>query len=121
MSEFTRGPWQVTKRDNTSLGSVHYVIETVDKLPIHPWSTRLICWMSGTLGESLHNRRPEECRDDPETEADARLLSAAPEMYEALTLAYHHIGDAGVTFEEWDAARNAIRAALAKADGHRLT
>lgn len=56
---------------------------------------------------------------DRVTEANINLLKAAPEMYEALRLAYESMTGNNDPFkiEVWEAAVNAVFAALAKADG----
>lgn len=79
----TPGPWSVEKRFSEETGSAHYAISNPSfDAPCrcgarHP-SGRLIAWMSGGLGDVQH--RPELWRNDPEAEADARLIAAAPDL-----------------------------------------
>lgn len=81
----TPGPWMVEKRTRPNEQCVHYSIRTVDRQPDHPWSPRFIAWMTGCLlPYAGPNVRPDDAPDDPITEADARLIAAAPAMYAAL-------------------------------------
>lgn len=101
----TPGPWTVRQSVyNGGAYDVHYAIETVDKQPEHPWSVRVVAWMTGGIRNDLSlNSIPsakycKECsrwhlydreigvdtRRDPKIEADARLIAAAPDLYEAL-------------------------------------
>ena len=114
MPNHSPAPWHVIKRDNRFLGSVHYAIETVNKLPEHPWSTRLVCWMAGTLGDSLPSRKVEDARTDPDIEADAYLMAAAPEMYAALKATADEMMLAD--FDQNEGTYQMVLAALAKAE-----
>lgn len=107
-AKFTPGPW--TFRQSVYNGGaydVHYSIETVDKQPEHPWSPRVVAWMTGGIRNDLSlNSIPsakycKECsrwhlydreigvdtRRDLKIEADCALIAAAPTLYEALQAA----------------------------------
>lgn len=60
-----------------------------------------------------------ECGYGGNSEACARFIAAAPDMYEALRLAYESMTGNNDPFkiDVWEAAVNAVFAALAKADG----
>lgn len=83
-AKHTPGPWELEKRECQSLGSIHYAIKTSYKPTEHGWSPRFIAWMAGSLGESLPHRRPDDYRDDPHVEADARLIAESPELLQVL-------------------------------------
>lgn len=83
-NQHTPGPWEFEKEESRYQGSVHYSIKTSYKPAAHPHSPRFIAWMCGSLGEASHNRDPKDYRDDPEIEADCRLIAAAPEMLDAI-------------------------------------
>lgn len=103
----TPGPWELDKEIRRSEGYVHYVIRSRDKLPQHPWSQRFIAWMMGSLGEALHNRQPNEYRDDPEIEHDATLIAAArtalPDLISDLEEARRERDEARFERQKWAA------------------
>jgi hypothetical protein len=87
----TPGPWTFSVRPNyRDTGSAHYTVEnpTFDG-PCqcgakHP-PGKLIAWLAGGLGDAdIIERHPERARHDASSEADARLIAAAPELLEAL-------------------------------------
>lgn len=104
-AKFTPGPWKVRQSVyNGGAYDVHYAIETVDKQPEHPWSVRVVAWMTGGIRNDLSlaaipsAKYCKECsrwhlydreigvdtRRDPKIEADAALIAAAPDLYEVL-------------------------------------
>jgi hypothetical protein len=85
----TPGEWEVRKDLRKWEESVHYMVQTVEKLPAHPHSQRFIAWMCGSLGETTSghwNERQKQgmgWRDDPAIEADAKLMAASPRLLRA--------------------------------------
>jgi len=97
MSKHTPGPWNVSEEwDGTSIkaGQFH-VTHTIQSCGFHS---------------------PEE--DKAVTQANARLIAAAPDLLEALILLEHEMvesGNAGSTDYGWSPAIEKTRAAIAKA------
>jgi len=89
MTEYTPGPWVVDPDDRPGM---EYNIHVVSRCG-------LICFMA-------HSGKA----DNSEFEANAHLISAAPEMYKALLEVRHHAND------ECGFMVN-VTAALAKAEG----
>lgn len=146
----TPGPWMADK-GITIQGDVHWFIRTVADAPPDPYGRgpRHIAWLCGTLRHDLPQGWPgaprwrwcEHCqrghydhrevrvdvRDDPEIEADARLLSAAPDLLEALKAIVPSEDelaelrelppDAVGSLRTTASTVLAIRAAIAKAEG----
>ena len=106
ISEFTPGPWRVSDENRDDLeryarfGPV--VVYANDDCNIHPIAD---CSCNHT------------CREDEEQIANANLISAAPDMYEALMLALPHFQGENSSHDEEIA--DEICAALAKARGQR--
>ena len=94
MSKFTPGPWHWDSDPMTGdpLGRVRYRVTTVGK----------------TITQIYHSSGHEE------SEADARLIASAPDMWEALQLCVNAFGG---TYEDEKRAFEAGMAALAKAEG----
>ena len=105
MLNFTRGPW---RWDGDSLW--HFGEGYHDKDDPHIF-TGILLWESRGVSETL--------------QANARLVAAAPEMYEALKWLMHlahGVSKGGyfpVTDEEWWEAKDSAIDALAKAEGRR--
>jgi hypothetical protein len=84
MASYTKGPWEVEKSQASSTGSVHYAVKTMYKPVEHPHSPRFIVFMCGGLGDFHPSRAMNDYRSDPNIEADAHLIAAAPDLFEAL-------------------------------------
>lgn len=122
MGKFTPGPWNVS-RDGTSVYYVNPAIEAGDESiedPRHD-STVAFCGGFGDLysetGESLGfaSGIPEE-----EQEANARLIAAAPVMYEALRLCAALLPSLQAPWGEtgmWEQAQRDTLRAIALAEG----
>lgn len=86
LAGITPGDWEYRKELRDWNECIHYMIQTVNKLPEHPHSQRFIAWMCGSLGETTRShwieRQKQDMgwRDDPAIEADARLMAAAPRL-----------------------------------------
>jgi hypothetical protein len=113
-SKHTPGPWRVNERTGVALGMYgHNISASHYSSPGVTSGRDSICEVSG-----------------PHRDANARLIAAAPEMYEALlkcaeALRYHSgpADDANVSYSDhWDLPQDrdcyaAARAAIAKAEG----
>jgi len=93
-----------------------------------PWATHKTEGNGGNIPDRLEIVGPEEGRKRsliasiygfklPEGQANARLIAAAPELYEALEAAYMVLKPQKSRFEEYVNAVTLARAALAKARG----
>jgi len=74
----TPGPWTIEKSESSRTGSVHYAVKTTYKPDEHDWSPRFITFMCGGLGDFHPSRPMNDYRSDPQIEADAHLICAAP-------------------------------------------
>ena len=102
--KWTPGPWKVTHEAGDFYENVGVSMDSHQKNPNHFRTAHL--WHS-------------ECEDDcEETVANARLIAAAPELYESLDKLLHQlsINDDEGLFEHADMVIDA-RAVLAKARG----
>lgn len=93
-----------------------------------PWSIHETKGNGGNISDRVEIAGPEEGRKRsliasiygfklPEGQANARLIAAAPELYEALEAAYMVLKPQKSRFEEYVNAVTLARAALAKARG----
>lgn len=117
---FSKGPWTVDETyvdvDGAILGADGFPVCSTEQTAILPgYDQKLgVRHWSDHEGEAFITRRPEE------VQANARLIAAAPDLYEALR-AYVDYTEAGV--ECGEAAETEVdlmlhaRAALAKATG----
>lgn len=98
MSAFTPGPWDVARHSPAD------VVAGNAESNLHLASAR--CGLSNDLTREA-------------AVANARLIAAAPELLEALQLAYRHLngGSDSLTPMEFDRAFKLARAAIAKATG----
>jgi hypothetical protein len=117
--EHTPGPWTyAVKNNHRETGSVHYDIEAPASAK-YP-KGRLIAWLAGGLAEAMHDKDERlKLLRDPEIEADARLIAAAPEMLEALRAVVEwnrRIGGFCEPEDERDVL-GPVLAAIAKAEG----
>lgn len=98
MGEFTRGPWAVSKQKARRVTSGGVII------------------CNAVLRNKGGPKHKTELKDEHEAEANAHLIAAAPDLYEALEGLRPHLW---VPVAETDFARavEAARAALAKARG----
>ena len=85
----TKGPW--------------HIAELTKQYGVYDVTGTAVAKVGGAYGVAMERRM-----------ADARLISAAPEMYEALQLCVNAFGG---TYEEEKKAYEAGMAALAKAEG----
>lgn len=101
---FTPGPWKVEEDGDESV-----VVGT------SPVSSPIVAWVNTTKGTETQ----PGCCGNPE--ANANLIAAAPELYEALeTLLKHHSGPQPVDNEAFETVAKDVeqaRAVLAKARG----
>lgn len=93
MSKHTKGPWTVEE----------YGDDETPTLVIHEDSESRICFMA----------TPGSHGDPAKIEADARLIAAAPCMYEALKAVIEHLSDPEISFPP--ALHDQITTALHKA------
>ena len=93
-----------------------------------PWATHKTEGNGGNIPDRLEIVGPEEGRKRsliasiygfklPEGQANARLIAAAPELFEALEAAYMVLGPQKSRFKDYVDAVTLARAALAKARG----
>lgn len=101
-TKFTAGPWSVYYEDGRP------VTITAGKRSEH---------VPGKVGRRILRYFSFMLPSSAEAHANAHLIAAAPDLYEAAVLALNYItnteGEFGVTFQSGDA----LRAALAKARG----
>jgi hypothetical protein len=101
----TKGPWEVKRSAHKHDGAYDYAISAPDALVL-----------AEAFGRDAVGRYPE-------AEANAHLIAAAPDMYEALkTFVAEYVdlvesGDAGFWDPEKEAKVIAARSAIAKAEG----
>jgi hypothetical protein len=101
MSEFTPGPWQVSPLDGRTCGPSRLLVQ----------SGTTIAQMQAVAIVTLRTG---------ETDANARLIAAAPELYAALKAATQFLLpdiDRGPAIDGWQNTVNMVKEALAKADG----
>lgn len=93
-----------------------------------PWSIHETKGNGGNISDRVEIAGPEESRRKhlvasiygfklPEGQANAQLIAAAPELYEALEAAYMVLGPQKSRFKDYVDAVTLARAALAKARG----
>jgi len=117
----------------------HFAIETEEKQPEHPWSPRVVAWITGMLRSDLHINAikgmkycPEcsawhyqrwrevgvDVRVDERVEADARLIAAAPDLLAALEFIAEGFDNQDVSHLDYRIkAAEAALEAIAKAKG----
>lgn len=107
MSEFTPGPWFAGWGDGITGPKTAAMIEWTGKYPVHRITT-------GLFGQEIREPVCALHSSDADHQANARLISAAPDLLEAARIAllnYERSGIAG------NADGIALRAAIAKATG----
>ena len=106
MAKFTPGPWSISD-DREWDGS-----DSLDILTSGGWGDGLP-WIAGVHGANVGPK------DKEETEANANLIAAAPEMYEALKTTAGNLRSliAATNCRTYDVWLETAESALAKADG----
>ena len=111
MSDYTKGPWKVEEiEDNGGAFLVNCVTPRMSGGAAtngNSWVGTV--WTPKTGKKYSAGHRTRTLHDYREAEANARLISAAPDMYEALKLALPQSND--------QATVNVIKAVLLKAEG----
>ena len=112
MTKYTPGPWRECGRGRGGC-QCHQV-----------WSMEAEVVVAVALGEGDHHMYGETLRDEAQVKANARLIAAAPEMYEALKaiqawLLFNDklLDPKGLWNEEFVKANNAACAAISAAEG----
>lgn len=100
---FTSGPWILDHQGPLS-SNAYAVLSEKGWVEGSPWIAQ------------VYGQNVGPCTEE-ETTANARLIAATPQMYAALKLAYESMTGNNDPFkpEVWEAAVNAVFAALAKA------
>ena len=104
MNKHTPGPWTVISKQYSFLVNQGRKRSSIE-----------ICHGDTDINIPLYGTREQ-------AEADARLIAAAPDMLVALKMAFKIpkpwiMGGRTITEEEWNAAVDAVTAAIAKAEG----
>lgn len=101
MSDYTKGPWEILKKDNSNINwnSYHIGAYYNEVCIVRGTKNSMVDWLASCL----------------DLEANANLIAAAPELYEALEAIndYWESGNFSRRKDLWDN----MRSALAKARG----
>lgn len=98
-TKFTKGPWLARVEDDEDSGAGAQVYEVYESATMHEHTLPIL---------TLCNYR----KDDVELLANAHLIAAAPELYDALQMAVNYMEDDIISLD-----MKILYAALAKARG----
>ena len=94
---FTKGPWKLIDDCIRSPDMAGISDQMAD------YRGAIICDMSAGLGHSLGERYLSRRHALPETRANAHLIAASPDLYEALKHLVEYIDKEGPAAKEWKA------------------
>ena len=109
--KFTPGPWTFRRVD--SEGSLVYC----QIGPAAAFDKHRSVAYAGTYGKDATGSTAGIRQTDAECEANARIIAAAPKMYDALKLALEIIGERGGLHTPTGRCRSRIRSVIAEVEG----